>query len=240
MNALLIARRDVEAQLHGFLGYQIIAGFLFTTGIGFYVFGLSESTAFSHEVLHWFFMIAGTVANISIILMTMRSLADERVHGTDVLLRTSSASEADLVAGKYIAAMVTVIIMLMLTVYMPALIVVNGKVSISHILVGYAGMFSMCSATAAIGIATSAMFRNQLAAGISAGIAVGLLIVSWNLAMQTEGVFSDVFDYAALWEQHFIPFTEGRLRIRSLVYFATITLGALFTATKVIEGRRWQ
>jgi ABC-2 type transport system permease protein len=240
MNAFLIARRDIAAQFHGFLGYQILAGFLFTTGVGFYVLGLGAPQAYSHDVLQWFFMVAGTIGNIAIILVTMRSLADERQSGTEVLLRTSAATEAEIVGGKYLAAMAIVGAMLSLTFYMPALIVVNGKVSISHILSGYLGTFLMCSTTAAIGIAASAAFRNQLAAGIAAGIVVGVLILSFNLAPMTEGVFSDVLDYVALWEKHFLPFTEGRIRLRSLVYFISVTLGALFAATKVLEGRRWQ
>jgi ABC-2 type transport system permease protein len=240
MNALLIARRDIEAQLHGYLGYLVIAGFLFTTGIGFYVFGLGAANEYSHRVLEWFFMIAGTVANIAVVLMTMRSLSDERQSGTEVLLLTSRASEGEVVLGKFLAAMTVVTAMLALTVYMPALIMVNGKIAMAHVAVGYIGMLAMSGATAAMGIAASSLFRNQLASGITAGIAVGLLIVSWNLATQTEAPFSDVFDYAALWEKHFLPFTEGKLRVRSLVYFASITLLALFGATKVLEGRRWQ
>jgi ABC-2 type transport system permease protein len=240
MNAWLIARRDIEAQLHGYLGYLVIAGFLFTTGIGFYVFGLGADDEYSHRVLEWFFMIAGTVANIAVVLMTMRSLADERQSGTEVLLLTSRASEGEIVLGKFLSAMTVVTAMLALTAYMPALIMVNGKIAAAHVLVGYVGMLAMSGTTAALGIAASSVFRNQLAAGITAGIGVGLLIVAWNLAGQTDAPFSDIFDYVALWEKHFLPFTEGRLRVRSLVYFASITSLALFGATKVLEGRRWQ
>ena len=48
-----------------------------------------------------------------------------------------------------------------LTAYMPALIFVNGKVSLGHIAAGYGGLLLVGAATLSLGVLGSALSRNQ-------------------------------------------------------------------------------
>lgn len=240
-HALLVARRDLAAYLHGYGGYVIVAAVLFVTGLLFQTRGLGAGAQLSHEVLETFFENCGGLVMISGLLFTMRSLAEERQLGTDTLLLTSPASEAQIVLGKWLAALGMMAITLVLTVYMPALIFVNGKVSVAHIAVGYLGLLCLGGATTAIGIAASSLFKNQLGAGILGGVVLVTLLVGWLLADLSEPPFSHVFAYAAFWDKHFHSgFEEGRLHSRDLVYYASVSFLALLVATKVLEGRRWQ
>lgn len=128
-HVLTIARRDLGAYLHGYTAYVIIAGILFIQGLLFNGIALPAETArYSHEVLQEFFYISGGCAMVASVLLTMRSLAEEQSTGTDVLLRTSVASDGQVVLGKYLAAMGMLTLFTVLTVYMPLLIFVNGKV----------------------------------------------------------------------------------------------------------------
>lgn len=238
--ALLVARRDLGAYLHGFGGYVIVAAVLFVTGLLFQTRGLGGGALYSHEVLETFFENSGGLVMISGILFTMRSLAEERQLGTDVLLETSPISEVQVVVGKWLAAMLVMGGMLALTAYMPALIFVNGKVSLAHIGVGYLGLLLLASATTAIGIAASSLFRTQLPAGILAGVAVVTLLLGWLLADLTEPPFSEILAYGAYWDKHYTEFMTGRLHLRSVVYYLTLTFAFLLGATKVLEGRRWR
>ncbi len=240
MNAFLIARRDVASYLHGFTGYTILALVLFVTGALFQVRGLGTGAAYSHEVLESFFENCGGLVMVASILITMRSLAEERQLGTDVLLLTSPTSEGTIVAGKYLSAMIIMTAFLGLTAYMPALIFVNGKVSLVHILVGYLGLLCLASSTISMGIAASSLFRNQLPAGVLAAAIVVVMLLGWRLADELDPPFSDVMAYAAYWDKHFTAFMEGRLHLRSVVYYLTISFGFLLGATKVLEGRRWR
>ena len=110
----------------------------------------SSSARYSHEVLEDFFYLSGGFAIAASILLTMRTIAEERANQTDVLLTTSVLSEGEIVAGKWSAAMGMVTLLTALTAYMPALIFVNGKVAIAHILVGYLGILALGSAVSAI------------------------------------------------------------------------------------------
>ena len=141
MNILCIARRDFKAYTHGYAAYVIIASVLFLQGLFFNAWVLRPSSArYSHEVLEDFFYLDGGFVIAAAILLTMRALAGERATGTDVLLNTSTMSPGHIVVGKWLAAMGMLGLLTLLTGYMPALIFVNGKVAIAHILVGYLGV----------------------------------------------------------------------------------------------------
>jgi ABC-2 type transport system permease protein len=189
---------------------------------------------------------AGLVAGVSLAeqreehLLTMRSLAEERQTGTDVLLHTAPVSEAQIVLGKYLAAMGMLAILTLLTVYLPGLIFVNGKVSPSHIAVGYLGLLSLGSATVSIGIFGSSLFRSQLAAAMLSGVMVVSMLLFWMLSELTDPPFAEVLAYGALFDKHFIPFEKGRLVTSGLVYYATISFAFLSLSTRALEGRRWQ
>lgn len=240
MHVLLVARRDLMAYLHGFSGYAVIAAVLFIDGLLFHTWAMGTGPQLSHEVLEKFFEFSGGLVMITGVLLTMRSIAEERQTGTEVLLQTSSAREWEVVLGKYAAAMAVIGLILGLSVYMPALIFVNGKVSIGHIGVGYLGLFCLGSAAVSVGIAASSLARTQVAAGMLAGVTVVTMLLGWKVSDLTDAPFTEVFAYAALWDKHFTTFQEGRLLTRDLMFYGSITFLFLALATKVLEGRRWQ
>lgn len=240
MHTLLVARRDLGAHLHGFAGYVTIAAVLFLLGLMYNTWALGDGAKYSHEVLEKFFEFTSGFVMVAGVLLTMRSFAEERQLGTDVLLLTSPASASAIVFGKYLAALAVMVFMLGLTAYMPALIFVNGKVAIGHIFVGYLGLVCLASATVSVGIFASSLFRSQVPAGILAGVILGTLILAWLLARQAGSPFSDVLSYAALWDKHFMGFMEGRLQLRSVLYYFILSFLFLLGTSKVLEGRRWQ
>lgn len=240
MNALLIARRDLASYLHGYTGWVLVAAVLFLLGIFFQTLAMGSGAHYSHEVLQAFFELAGYIFNTAAVLVTMRAFSEEQQLGTDVLLRTAPISTGEVVFGKYLAAMGFLGGLLLLSTYMPGLIFVNGKVSLAHIAVGYTGLLLMGSAVASVGILASTLFRSQVASAIISGITVGVLVMAFRLAEEASPPFDDVLAYAALWDKHYTGFMEGRLLVRDVVYFLSVTFLALFGATKVLEGRRWQ
>jgi ABC-2 type transport system permease protein len=242
VNALLIARRDLASYLQGYSAYVIVAALLLIQGMFFHAFALgTEQARYSHEVLENFFYLAWGFSVATAILLTMRSLADEHMLGTDVLLRTSIVSDGEVVVGKWLAAMGMVSLYAILTLHMPLLIFVNGKVSAAHVLVGYAGVLLGGAVASAVGVFCSALFRNQLAAGIVGGLlAIYMSVMAWMLAEIVEPPFTDIVSYTALFNKHFVPFMEGRVTVSSSVY--QISLAALFLllSTRVLHARRWE
>lgn len=239
-NVLLVARRDLGAFLTSWLAYIIIAAVLFIDGIFFTAWVMGDTARYSSEVLEDFFYFSSGVLMIASILFTMRSVAEERGSGTLVLLLTSPIKTGEIILGKYTAAMTIMTILTGLTLYMPAMIFVNGRVAIGHIFAGYLGLLLLSSATAAIGIFGSSLFRSQLAAAVIAGVLVVTLLTAWLVSAITDPPFAAVLAHAALFDKHFVPFMEGSIPTTAIVYYATVTGVFLLMSTRVLDGRRWE
>ncbi len=236
----LIARRELGAYLRTMSGYVIAAVVLFVDGILFNVRALGgEHERLSTEVLSEFFFNSSGLVMAASVFLSMRLLAEERQNGSMVLLASSPVREREIVLGKFLSAFIFLSLMTLAGVFMPMLILVNGKLSFGHVAVGYAGLLLLGSATLAIGTLGSTLARSQLLAAIISGCLVVCLIIVWMVGTVTERPLNDVFFALALWGRHFPPFQAGILNLRDVVYYLAVTYFALFLSVRVLEARRW-
>ncbi|MEA2700259.1 MAG: gliding motility-associated transport system permease protein [Myxococcales bacterium] len=236
----LITRRELSAYLRSMTGYIIAAAVLLVDGLLFNAFAMGGPDKLSAEVLSLFFYFSSGTTIIASVFISMRLLAEERQTGTLVLLTSSPVHDWEIVLGKFLSAFIFLGVITLVTVYMPALIFVNGKISAGHMLAGYLGLLLLGGATIAIGTFGSALARTQVLAAIFTGCMVVALIVCWLLARVTERPFTDVFVALALHGRHFPPFQAGAVHIRDVGYYLMVIYVALFSATRVMEARRWR
>lgn len=236
---LLIARRELFAYLRSPLGAVIIAGALLVDGIWFYWQGLTQKLL-SAEVLQQFLYGASGTTMIAALILSMRLFAEERQTGTLVLLNTSPLRDWQIVLGKYLSALGAVVVLTLLTAYMPALILVNGKVSLGHVLVGYSGLILLGSATIAIGMFGSALARSQVIAIIASAAILAPLLLLWAVARSVDPPLNRFLSAIALHHDNFRPFMLGRLELGTVVYYLAMTYFFLLASTKILEARRWR
>lgn len=236
----LVAGRDFAAYINTIWGWTILGIALLIDGVFFNAWGLTNTPQYSAEVLERFFYINGGVTLIAGVFITMRLFAEERQTGTIVLLESSPLSDRQLVMGKYLSAMFFLSLFATLTMYMPAMIFVNGKVSVEEIAVGYLGVLAMGSAGISIGTWASSMARNQILAGAVGAVGVVSFIVCWLLSRVTDAPFKAVISYMAFFDKHFKPFQEGRINTEGLFFFVSITFAFLLLATQSLSARRWE
>jgi ABC-2 type transport system permease protein len=237
----LIARRELGAYFRTMGGYVIAAAALFVQGILFNAYALgNEHSRLSSEVLSQFFWLySGTIMTASVFL-SMRLLAEERQIGSMILLASSPVRERDIVLGKFLSSLLFLIVATLPSIFMPMLIMVNGKLSFGHVAVGYLGLFLLGSAALAIGTLGSALARTQLVAAIlSGGMLVGMILL-YPLGSLTERPLSDILLALGIWHRHFPPFQTGMLNLRDVVYYLALTYFALFISIRVLEARRWR
>src|SRR5687768_12596732 len=127
-SALLIARREFYAYLRSPLGAGIVAAALLIEGLWFQLNGLTRAL-FSAEVLQEFFNGASGTTMVAALVLSMRLLAEERQTGTITLLNTAPVRDSEVVIGKFLSAFTVIVLLTALSLYMPLLILVNGKVS---------------------------------------------------------------------------------------------------------------
>ena len=238
--ALLIARREMRAYLRSPFGYIVGAALLLIDGLLFQGYALGAGARLSAEVLHDFFFFASGTTMVAAILLSMRLLAEERQTGTLVLLNTAPLHDSEIVLGKFLSAFAFVVLLTAVTVYMPLLILVNGKVSLGHIAVGYLGLVLLAAATVAIGLFGSALAKSQvLAAVIGAGILVTMLLL-WLVGKVTDPPLNTFLAAMALHNERQNAFMKGLLGLDNVVYYVAVTYFFLLAATKTLEARRWR
>ena len=237
----LIARRELGAYLRTMSGYIIAAIVLFVDGILFNVRALdSQHDRLSTEVLSEFFFNSSGLVMAASVFLSMRLLAEERQNGSMVLLASSPVHEREIVLGKFLSAFIFLTLITLAGVFMPMLILVNGKLSFGHVAVGYLGLLLLGGAALAIGTLGSTLARSQIMAAIISGCMLVCMIDIWMLGAVTERPLNDVFLALALWGRHFPPFQAGIIHLRDVVYYVAVTYFALFVSIRVLEARRWR
>ncbi len=239
-NALLIARRELSAYLSGFLGFIVLAAVLLGEGLWFNYNGIGTGARLSADVLREFFNAASGGTMILAIVLAMRLLAGEREHGTLVLLNTAPIKDSEIVGGKFLAAMGLVTLHLVLTLHMPLLVMVNGKVAAGHIVVGYAGLLLLGAAALAIGMFGSALAKNQIIAVVIGAVILAVFLMLWMVARVTDPPLNAFLSGLAIHHERQRSFMTGVLKLENVVYYVGVAYFFLLAATKTLEARRWR
>ena len=236
----LIFRREFTSYFRSYMGYIILAVVLLIDGLLFNVYALGGGYKFSADVLREFFYFSSGTTMIASVFLSMRLLAEERMMGTIILYNSSPVKDYQIVLGKFFSALVFLLLMTLLTLYMPMLIFVNGNVSMGHIFGGYLGLLALGATSLAIGIFGSALAPNQIVAAIISAALIVSMLLFWMLATIMEPPLSGIFSYLALHSKHFTPFMRGIVNSRDLLFYLSLTYFFLLLSIKILEARRWR
>lgn len=236
----IIYRRELGTYLRSPYGWVIAAILLLIFGLAFQGFAMSGEML-SAFVLERFFYVASGIPLVGGVLLSFRLLSEERQNHSMVLLNTSPVRDSEIVLGKFLAALTFLAIVLVLSVYMPILIKVNGKITASQVLVGYIGLLLIGAATLAIGLFASSLTRQQLIAAVIAAAMVTVMCFIHFLANKVDPPLKDALEQIDLWWMHYqYGFMKGVLNLKDVVYYVAATYFFLLLAIKTLEAKRWQ
>lgn len=235
----LIARRELHGYLRSPLGYLILAAILLIDGLLFNGFAMGGEKL-SYQVLYQFFFFSSGTTMVASIFITMRLFAEERQTGTLMLLQTSPTGDWAMVLGKFLGAYAFLLLLTALTLYMPLMVLVNGKVTWGHLFTGYLGLALLGAACVALGTLASSLAANQILAAVLSGAMIVALLVMWMLAKQVDGPLGFIIAHMSLFDRNFQPFAKGILMSQGALYYASLTYFSLLAARAVIGGRRWR
>ena len=239
-NIGIIARRELAAYLRTPSFYLIAAATLLVQGLLFNTRALGGGAKLSSQVLMDFLRDSSGTTTVAAVLLAMRLFAEERQSGTLVLLYTSPVREVEIVIGKFLSALAVLSLLTLLSLYLPALIFVNGKVSLGHIAGGYIGLMCVGAATLGLGVLGSALAKTQIMAGVLASVFIFVLFLCWALSRVVDAPLGTIIGYFSLYEMHFFPFMRGIVQVSDLCYYASLVYLALLMATRVVQSQRWQ
>lgn len=238
----IIFRRELAAYLTSPLGTLVAAATLLVDGLLFYAQALGPAAGerLSAEVLARFFFNTSGLVAIAAVALSIRLITEERQLGTIVLLNTSPVRDRELVLAKFLSALAFLSAITLLSVYMPLLILVNGKISFGQVWVGYLGLLLLGAAVLAIGVFASALTRHALLAAVVGAALTGAMFLFWPLSVVMEPPLDAVFAALGLHGRHFPGFQIGVLHLRDVIYYLSVTYFFLLAATKTLEAKRWE
>lgn len=236
---LVIFRRELGAYLRSPVGWIIAAVTLLLQGILFQVFAARNTLA--GDMLSNFFMWSSIVVVIAGIILSIRLISDERQSGALLLLNTSPVREVSIIAGKFLAALAFLGLILILSLYIPLLIKSEGHITRGQIAVGYLGMVLLGAMSLAIGLFASSLARQPLIAAVVGAAVAGLFAIFYQFSRLLDAPMKSVFAELDLWWLHFQGgFMRGIFDLKDVVYYLAMTYFFLLLSVKTMEAKRWQ
>ena len=113
---------------------------------------------------------------LTVPIITMRLIAEERKLGTMEVLLTSPATEAQIVLAKFAASMSLIVLMLALSGAYAIVLGIYGNPDWGPIFSGYLGLVLLAAALVGFGLLTSALTDNQI---IAALLSLSVFLLLW-------------------------------------------------------------
>jgi ABC-2 type transport system permease protein len=234
-NVTAIAWRELGAYFGSFLAYLVIALFMVVNGFFFYLNVSFGQQATIGPVVQTIFTILLLITPI----LTMRLVSEELRSGTVELLLTAPVRDVEVAAGKFLAGLGFVGVMLVLTLAYPATLALLGSPDWGVVGAAYLGMVLFAGGAMAVGLFASSVTPNQIVAAVLAFVILLVLWVIDGLSSSLGGTLGDAVREVALYP-HFSDLTRGLINSKDIVYFLSLIVFGVFLSTTALEARRWR
>ncbi len=234
---IAIYKRELKSCLQSFIGFLFIGVILFFVGLYFTLYNLfSGYPYFSYPLSSVSFLFL-----LSVPILTMRILAEERKNKTDQLILTAPVSVGGIVMGKFLAMVTVFAIPIGIMCIYPLIMNHFGSIPMGEAYLSIFAFFLYGVASIAIGILISSITESQV---IAAVISFAVLFLGYMMSgicalISTTGnvltIILSCFDM-------YTPFSDllsGTLNVQSIFYFVALTALALFLTTQLIQKRRY-
>ncbi len=175
-------------------------------------------------------------------ILTMRSFADERKGGTEVLLLSSPLGVFKIVMAKFLSIATVFLFMMIVSLFFPIYTMLKGEVMWSSLFCAYIGFFLWGLVCIAVGMLLSALSENAIIAAV-----LGEIVMQGFLFLDSFGATALVESYPKLnsvisWfslQRRFVFFSQGMFRLEDLIFFLSAAAVFIMWITIAIEKRRW-
>lgn len=172
--------------------------------------------------------------------LTMRLFAEEKKLRTFDLLLTSPVTSAQIVAGKYLAALTAIFGLCLISFLYPAATVFFTKIQWAPLIIAFVGIFVVGGVYAAMDMFASSLTESAVVAYV--------LAVIFNMSVWFVGIGVDVVDSPAARQffehislnQHLVSLVEGTIRTNSVIFLFSLIFLFCFLCERVVESSRWR
>jgi ABC-2 type transport system permease protein len=242
-NVWIIAQRELRAYFDSLVAYVVIGGSLLGLGIYFFLFQQGGFWQVDRASMFRMFEFLPWALSVLVVpLVTMRALAEEKRAGTIELLITLPVTDADVILGKYFAALAMTFILLLATLAYPIAMFVwpwhLGALDWGPVWAGYVGLILFSGAGIAAGMMFSSITESQIIAFfLTAGLLTALYVLG-AIVEYLPGLIGDSIAFVSF-QSRYAPFERGLIDTRAVVYFISIAVICLLVAFRSLESRKW-
>lgn len=237
MTMKAIYKRELQSYFHSFLGALFIGATLILIGIYFSVYNLFMGYPYIGYALSsvvFLFL-------ISIPVLCMRILAEERHQKTDQLILTSPVSVGSIVMGKFFALSTIFAIPVLIVSLYPVIMRLFGTVDLGKSYLAILGFFLYGLACIAICVFVSSLTESQV---IAAVLSFGVLFLGYimsalcSMISSTGNLLTKIlgaFDMVG----RFDDLLNGSFHLTSVVYYLSVIILSLIFTVQSIQKRRY-
>ena len=228
-----LIKKELKCQVASPILAVGLALFLFLTGFAFTAHVTQATPQNLPEA-----SMRGMIYFMSVILLfitpflTMRLFAEENRNGTMELLKTSPLTDLQIVLGKFIGALLLLLIFLVATLEYPIFILIMGKPEVAPMLLCYLGLFLLGASFISLGIFASVLTKNQVIAAILTFVP---LLTLWFLS-DVGGILGEKVSLIT----HLQSFGVGVLNSVDLFYYLAFISFFIFLTVRYLEAERWR
>lgn len=232
-----IWKREWKACFQSVIGWLFLAATLAFYFLYFYVYNLSYGypyISYSLQAIAFLFL-------VTIPVLTMRALAEERHAKTDQLLLTAPVSIGKIVLGKYLALASVFSAAMLVIALSPLLLGRFGTVPYAESYVALLGFWLYGLACIAIGVFVSSLTESQV---IAAVLTFVFLFLGYMMGGITQIISSSGNLLTRILNCYDLTdgldrLTNGQLDFTAVIYYISLTALFLFLTAQSIQKRRW-
>lgn len=237
-----IYKRELRSYFCSFTGWLFVAVNLFVMGLYFIVYNMLmgyPTIAYVLQSIVFTFI-------VTIPILTMRTLSEERKNKTDQLILTAPVSVGKIVLGKYLALATVLFLPTAFMGILPLFLMQGGDFQLGVSYASLLGFFLYGCLALAVGLFLSSLTESVV---IAAVLSFGALFLGYimpgisNLLTSTGtsavttviGKILSCFDMVS----RFDTLSSGYFELEAVVYYLTAISLALFCTAQTIQKRRY-
>jgi ABC-2 type transport system permease protein len=232
-----LIKKELASYFNSPIAYIFIAGFLIVGNWLFFntFFLVGQASLRNYfAILPWLFLFLSPA-------ITMRLWAEEKKAGTIEFLLTLPITDWQAVLGKFLGALIFMMITLALTITLPFTVNSLGSLDWGVVFGSYLGAVFMAGAYLSLGLFISSMTKNQIIAfvlGLAACFAFFIIGADFVLMTAPQGL-APIMRFLGL-SSHFNNISKGVLDTKDILYYLSFMFVFLWLNAKIIANRAWK
>lgn len=237
---IAILKKEINTFFSSPIGYLVIAIFLILNGLFLWIFkGDFNILDNGFADLSNFFTLAPWIMIFLIPAVTMRAFSEEKKQGTLELLLTKPLSHFQIVMGKYLGALILIVLALIPTLlYVYTVYELGdpvGNIDMGSTLGSYLGVFFLAASYTAIGVFSSTISDNQIVAFIIAVFLCFFFYIGFEgIADYLSSYFIDQIGMSS----HFKSVSRGVIDSRDIIYFLSVSIVFILLTVRRISSNK--